>query len=726
FDSLSHSSIISAQSELATETVTPTFVVNFEIVKKLVFSGNNIESKETATDSKRKRSKGETVTANKRKTVEKEANVSPELELTILENFNIPKSRKCHSHGCSDAETELALSDELRKLLFEEDIKDIKPKILQYFKKLFKLQKQQEAIDVIITPDNPEQLYIVETNMYYCFHIGDDHTTTQHISVKKNGEAYLVCDACSQKSDPLDVEQRIMNYLEFLFDDNKGWDGELIEKCKEEAKELVNQHFENNETKVELVQNETDRTFNATLTNTESCTQFGHFCEKPDIIIVNTGYMYYFQCCECCWKFPEVGILVPSRFKSLQEFHINSTTNGTESTIILDREEYLNDAYKCYPNEDLNIAFKKTFTGGHAEMGKFLALLYQDKLVSSGAKSKSMWFHFNGNRWEIHDSDIIISKIISSNKIQDLYRRAIKSRLIELPSAESKIGSTEKSNLFKNGVYDLDNNNFRSAKADDFITLSTGYDYVTYTDTSPEYVELIEFLKKIIPIPDVLHYVLKFLTSAISGYTPDEYLHIFIGEGANGKSTLIRLMEATLGELATTLKTTFLKQKSPPADTPSPSIAKTVNKRFVSLQEVNKNENLNESLVKQMTGNDKLDFRQLYGKSEDFRPQFKLVMCTNHPVKIHGTDHGIWRRIRMVPFNDYKSISSPRDELFEAFKNWKETHMDFEDTEIKFPEFNKKMSSLFGCGDQANDKITTKDGRTHGWYGITLKKDPFV
>ncbi|KAJ1566034.1 hypothetical protein HK096_003915 [Nowakowskiella sp. JEL0078] len=606
---------------------------------------------------------------------------------------------------------------------------------------------------------------------------------------------------------------------------------------------------------MKLVHSETDRTFNATLTNGVSCTDFGHHCENPDLVIVNTGFMYYFQCYRCGWKFPEVGILVPSRFESLQQFHINSITNGTESAIILDREEYLNDAYRQYPNEDLNIAFKKTFTGGHAELGKFLALLYQNKLVSSGAKSKPMWYYFNGNRWEVHSSDIIISKIISSDKIQDLYRRAIKiysenkyshtesylkklldyiQKKLDNLSNDSEISKfirqcnvymekdykVLKAKLdqhkglicFTNGIYDLDNNIFRSPQADDYITLSTCYDYITNTDTTPEYVELIEFLKKIIPIPDVLHYVLKFLASAISGYTPDEYLHIFIGEGANGKSTLIRLMEATLGELATTLKTTFLTQKNPPADTPSPSIAKTVNKRFVSLQEVNKNENLNESLVKQMTGNDKLDFRQLYKESEDFRPQFKLVMCTNHPVKIHGTDRGIWRRIRMVPFvstfsetpvkdeegdfiyvadksviekidtiwrpvfmcvlikyyymwkeeglkhvphdiskytdnyrtgtdifsefisekcvtkkktdTDFKSIGSFRKDLYEAFEKWKETLPEFKNAGIKYSEFNNKMSSLFGCGDQTMDKITLNSKRDHGWYGIILKKDP--
>ena len=34
-----------------------------------------------------------------------------------------------------------------------------------------------------------------------------------------------------------------------------------------------------------------------------------------------------------------------------------------------------------------------------------------------------------------------------------------------------------------------------------------------------------------------------------------------------------------------------------------------------------------------------------------FTPQFKLVMLGNHKPTIHGNDYGIWRRIRLIPFN---------------------------------------------------------------------------
>jgi P4 family phage/plasmid primase-like protien len=337
----------------------------------------------------------------------------------------------------------------------------------------------------------------------------------------------------------------------------------------------------------------------------------------------------------------------------------------------------------------LNTLYKKTFTGGHASMAKFISELYKNILVCNGAvNSRTIWYWFNKVKWECHDSHVRIAKIISSEDFSKYYRQAIKyyksrkdeaaqklviklQKIIDSLQNDSEIlkyirqciiyTSDDypklKNNLdqhkgllcFENGVYDLDNNLFRESQFNDYITLSTGYDYIEYDESDPVVQEVFEFVRKIIPIPDVLHYLLKLLASCLSGYTY-ELLHIFIGGGANGKSTLIRLIESTLGELATSMKTTMVTQKNPPADAPSPGMAKTVNKRFVSLQEVNRNEHLNEALVKQMTGNDKLDFRQLYGKMEEFRPQFKMILCTNNEIKISGTDHGIWRRIRMVPF----------------------------------------------------------------------------
>jgi putative DNA primase/helicase len=45
-----------------------------------------------------------------------------------------------------------------------------------------------------------------------------------------------------------------------------------------------------------------------------------------------------------------------------------------------------------------------------------------------------------------------------------------------------------------------------------------------------------------------------------------------------------------------------------------------------------------------------LTARFLYGEFFDFIPTFKVFMATNHKPMIKGTDYGIWRRIKLIPF----------------------------------------------------------------------------
>jgi putative DNA primase/helicase len=40
----------------------------------------------------------------------------------------------------------------------------------------------------------------------------------------------------------------------------------------------------------------------------------------------------------------------------------------------------------------------------------------------------------------------------------------------------------------------------------------------------------------------------------------------------------------------------------------------------------------------------------LYGEHFEFDPHFKLWLSTNHKPNSRGTDDGIWRRIRLIPF----------------------------------------------------------------------------
>ena len=73
---------------------------------------------------------------------------------------------------------------------------------------------------------------------------------------------------------------------------------------------------------------------------------------------------------------------------------------------------------------------------------------------------------------------------------------------------------------------------------------------------------------------------------------------------------------------------------------------------------------IDEGLLKQLTGDDVVTARKMYGDEFEFKPEFKLWMATNHKPVIRGTDTGIWRRIHLIPF----TVKIPDDKVDKHLK----------------------------------------------------------
>jgi putative DNA primase/helicase len=135
---------------------------------------------------------------------------------------------------------------------------------------------------------------------------------------------------------------------------------------------------------------------------------------------------------------------------------------------------------------------------------------------------------------------------------------------------------------------------------------------------------------------------------AITGDTSEQTMFILFGSGANGKSTFLNTIMNLLGDYAIATPTeTFMKRNG---DQISNDIARLRGTRFVTTTEAEQGKRLSEPLIKQITGNDRMTARFLYGEFFNFVPTFKIFMATNHKPVIKGTDYGIWRRIKLIPF----------------------------------------------------------------------------
>jgi putative DNA primase/helicase len=81
-------------------------------------------------------------------------------------------------------------------------------------------------------------------------------------------------------------------------------------------------------------------------------------------------------------------------------------------------------------------------------------------------------------------------------------------------------------------------------------------------------------------------------------------------------------------------------------------VAALAGKRFVATIETDEGRTLAEALMKTLTGGDKITARFLYKNSFSFDPTFKIWLAANHKPVVRNNDHGVWRRIKLVPFTE--------------------------------------------------------------------------
>jgi putative DNA primase/helicase len=196
-----------------------------------------------------------------------------------------------------------------------------------------------------------------------------------------------------------------------------------------------------------------------------------------------------------------------------------------------------------------------------------------------------------------------------------------------------------------NGTIDLRTGELREHRCEDLITKLAPVDY----DPSATCPVFDRFLGRIMGDNRALiHFVQKAIGYSLTGSTTEQVLFLLYGSGANGKSTLLEALRAMFGDYGRqTDFTTFLQRSG---DSVRNDLARLAGSRFVSAVEVEEGRRLSEAVVKQATGQDTISARFLFNEFFEFPPTFKVFLAANHKPQIRGTDHGIWRRIRLVPF----------------------------------------------------------------------------
>lgn len=285
------------------------------------------------------------------------------------------------------------------------------------------------------------------------------------------------------------------------------------------------------------------------------------------------------------------------------------------------------------------------------------------------------WLVFDGGRWRIDYGDTFVSHLAGEIALELLGHVAavrnnedrLKAFLRHVKRAESAQGvaSTLKvaasipgvaidhealdSNpwLFNvtNGTLDLSKGQMRGHDPGDHLTMQAAVKF----DADAVADEFVRFLERVLPDAEVREFVQRLAGLALVGQQLEHVLPINLGNGANGKSTLTKIMADVLGEYAVVASRDLLlamKHDSHPT-----AKADLFRKRFAHSGELPPGARLDEAQVKELTGGDRVKARRMREDHWEFDPSHLLWIHANHRPSIEGTDDGIWRRVLLIPFD---------------------------------------------------------------------------
>ena len=383
-------------------------------------------------------------------------------------------------------------------------------------------------------------------------------------------------------------------------------------------------------------------------------------------------------------------------------------------------KEYANFLQQKVNNYLLNM-LRKNEKCTHYDIAKIVEMNYKHTYVCASLKYDA-WYEFNGIRWTQSEKGHCLRKLISS-EIADEFSTAAQWLLVEEQgNHDEKLREGAKhcidmikqlrtrkykddimteckellydktftskldSNIyllgFENGIYDLKHGVFRPGSPNDYVSFSTGINYMEYDECHSNVKNVIELFSKIQPDAELLNYLLTSMSSYLDGQIADEKFIIWTGTGSNGKSLTVEFFEQIFGDYCTKLPISLLTRSRGSSSAASPEIAKTQGKRFAVLQEPEEQDKINVGLMKEITGGDKIEARGLYKDPVIFKPQFKLLLTCNELPKIPSNDGGTWRRLRVLPFKS-EFVDDPTEShqfkkdpyLCEKLEEWREAFM---------------------------------------------------
>lgn len=376
---------------------------------------------------------------------------------------------------------------------------------------------------------------------------------------------------------------------------------------------------------------------------------------------------------------------------------------------------YIEKTINCTTIDNIGKSSNGISGCGDWDLAQVLYHMYKDEYICASIK-KNVWYKYKNHKWMLHEDANDLRKGISegmrnlynlkatkiatelakpANSNEDI-RNKMQNKFDKILNIMQKLAKTnDKQNIikeartmfyddernflenldskehllcFKNGIIDFNETDksrmFRKGYPEDEISMCTGINYIPLNPSihKPIMDEINEFMYQLFPVNEIREYMWQHLASTLIGIQREESFNMYIGKGRNGKSKLIDLMKMILGDYKSDVPIALVTEKRTKLGGCAPEIQNLKGVRYAVISEPSKGDRLNDGAMKMLTGGDIIEGRGLWQeKATKFKPQFKLIVCSNQFMEIKSNDDGTWRRIRVVDFVS-KFNENPRND----------------------------------------------------------------
>lgn len=303
--------------------------------------------------------------------------------------------------------------------------------------------------------------------------------------------------------------------------------------------------------------------------------------------------------------------------------------------------------------------------------------------------NRKKWYYWDGKSWRIDDSGEI--KKLADIICEDIKKEAfmeqdedVQSQMLKFANKTSS--SKSKENMIKecqhldgipimtdemdsytdyfncqNGIINLRNGELLPHDANFMMSKICYSDYDTSGKKPKRWLKFIDDITN--HDKELQDYIQRSIGYSMCGSNREQCAYFLYGMGNNGKSTFLDTIADLFGSYSSNVQPETIMMKKFDSGANS-DIARLKSVRFVTSEEPTEGVRLNEGLLKQLTGGSKITCRFLYGDEFEYSPEFKIWVATNHKPVIRGTDAGIWRRIKLIPFE----VNIPKEKVDKNLK----------------------------------------------------------